>query len=66
MRRILAAAALAAAVATPATAYASHHGSCGGVVDVDCSGYYCVMDCFVSECTLWLDPTHNPHAAFCL
>ena len=65
MRRLLAVAAVtAAAFALPAPAAQAY--SCGGVVDYDCTGWWCSLDCFGGECTLWLDPLHDPHSARCL
>ena len=68
MRRVLAAAlATAAVLVLPATARAAESSrECGGVLDVDCTGYFCRMDCWYGECLLWVDPLHNPHSALCL
>ena len=68
MRRLLAATVLAAATVAPTTANANHYWrECGGVVDYECRGSVCRMDCFpAQDCLLWLDPTHNLQAAFCI
>ena len=64
MRRLLAAAAVtAAALALPAPAHAY---ACGGLVDVNCTGTWCRLDCFSGPCTLWLDPLRSPHSALCI
>ena len=64
MRRALAAAVVAAAAfAVPGTATAY---DCGGIVDVQCYGRYCSMDCFGGDCLLWVDARHDPHSAVCV
>ena len=60
MKRVLVAAAIAAAALTaPGTAHASWlGGDCDGAVDVDCRGGTCVedeLDCGMKRCTLWVD-----------
>lgn len=68
MRRLLAATAAAAAVLTaPLAADASHFDRpCGGVLDVNCFGVTCSMDCFGYECLVWVDARHDPHSAVCV
>ena len=67
MRRLLALVASAAAIAAvPATAEASHYDrACGGVVDYECTGWVCSLDCFPRDCRVWLDPFHDPQTAQC-
>lgn len=66
MRRLLAAAAVTAtALAAPAQALA-YDRTCGGVLDYECNGTVCSLDCFPRECLLWVDPLHNPHSAVCV
>jgi hypothetical protein len=65
MRRLLATAAIAAAVFVPATAHADSR-SCGGVVDIDCSGYVCPTDCWQRDCLVWVDVFHNANTAQCV
>jgi len=68
MRRMLAVAAVAAAfAAAPNAASATHYDrQCGGVVDIECRGTVCPMDCFGSDCLIWLDPFHSPFSAVCV
>lgn len=69
MRRLLAVAAVSAALAAaPATAGTGieYDRTCGGVVDYECNGTVCSLDCFPRECLVWLDPFHNPHLAQCV
>jgi hypothetical protein len=70
MRRLFAIAAATAALAVPATAATagtpSYDRVCGGVVDYSCRGWVCSLDCFYRECTVWLDPLHDPQLARCL
>lgn len=64
MRRLLATAVTAAAFAAPLSAAEAY--TCGGVVDVRCSGTVCPMDCFPRECLVWVDPLHSPFTAVCV
>jgi hypothetical protein len=67
MRRLLAAAVASAALVVPATAArAAYYRACGGVVDYQCNGSTCSLDCFPRPCLAWLDPNHNPHLAVCV
>ncbi|HWL38511.1 MAG TPA: hypothetical protein VNQ77_20150 [Frankiaceae bacterium] len=67
MRRLLAAAAVAAAFAAPASAGPEPYDrTCGGVLDYECNGTVCPMDCFPRECLVWLDPFHSPFTAQCV
>ncbi|HEV2891096.1 MAG TPA: hypothetical protein VGX28_12045 [Frankiaceae bacterium] len=69
MRRLLAVAAVAAAFAAPAvpaTAAVEYDRTCGGVVDYECNGRVCPMDCFPRQCLVWLDPFHNQFTAQCV
>lgn len=65
MRRLLALAATAAVLATPLAANA-YDRTCGGMVDMECNGTVCPMDCFARECYLWLDLLHNRTTAQCV
>ena len=57
MRLLATAVAVAAAAAFPATAHATHYPrECGGTVDVMCWKRRCPMDCFLFDCTVWIDP----------
>ena len=67
IRRLLAVGLTAAAlVSVPAAAPASAARDCGGVLDYDCWGVVCSLDCFYIYCTVWVDPLHNPHSALCI
>lgn len=66
MRRLLAIAAVASAFAVSPAQAGHYDRQCGGIVDAECRGYWCVMDCFSGDCLVWLDPQHNPHTAQCL
>lgn len=67
MRGLLAVAAVAAAfVAAPADAGIEYYRTCGGVVDYECNGTVCSLDCFPRQCLLWLDPLHTPQLATCV
>lgn len=67
MRRLLAAAVAAAAFAAPTPASATHYTrECGGVLDIECRGRVCPMDCFVLDCLVWVDPLHSPFTAVCV
>ena len=67
MRRLLAAALMTAAVsALPAPASAYHYTrTCGGIVDAQCRGWVCSLDCFYRGCLLWVDPLQEPQLALC-
>ena len=65
MRRLLAAAAVAAAFAAPTPALA-YDRTCGGVLDIECHGTVCPMDCFPGDCLVWVDPLHSPFTAVCV
>jgi hypothetical protein len=67
MRRLLAALATVAALASPA--YAGHYPrECGGVLDVECSGRVCPFgtDCWTRDCLVWVDPLHDDTLAQCV
>lgn len=67
MRLLLAATAVAAAFAVPTAAHATHYTrACGGVLDVECRGRTCPMDCFTNDCLVWVDPLHSPFTAVCV
>ena len=68
MRRLLAAAVVAAATLAPATAHADHYWrECGGAVDYECRGSVCRLDCFPpQDCLIWLDPFHDRQSAVCI
>lgn len=66
MRRLLAAAALAAAFAAPAPAAVAYDFRCGGVLDTRCNGTVCAIDCVTHECLVWVDPFHTPYRAVCV
>lgn len=68
MRRLLAVAALAAAFVSPSAAQAAVEfgRDCGGVLDLQCHGRVCHMDCFAYDCLVWLDPLHDPFTAVCV
>ncbi|HEX8003359.1 MAG TPA: hypothetical protein VF519_11765 [Mycobacteriales bacterium] len=67
MRRLLALAAVTAALAAPlAPAAVAYDRYCGGVLDYECTGWTCSLDCFYRDCTVWLDPLHDPLWARCL
>ncbi len=67
MRRLLAAATLAAAAVAPASAQATHYSrECGGVLDIQCSGWVCPTDCWTRDCLVWIDPLHNSQTALCV
>jgi hypothetical protein len=67
MRRLLLAAVTAAALAPlPANAAIRYDRPCGGIVDAQCAGWTCSLDCFPRQCLVWLDPQHNPHLAVCV
>jgi hypothetical protein len=68
MRRLLVAAAVAAAVVSPvAPASASrYYRSCGGVVDYQCEGWVCPTDCWYRDCLVWVDARHDPMLAVCV
>lgn len=65
MRRLLAAAAVAATVAMPASAFA-YDRTCGGLVDTECHGWVCPTDCWQVDCQVWVDALRNPMTALCL
>ena len=65
MRRLLAVAATAAALAAvPTAAHAAR--TCGGAVDYQCTGTVCPTDCWQRSCLVWIDPLHNPNTAQCV
>ena len=66
MRRLLAVVVAAAALASPAAPATAFERYCGGVVDYDCRGWICSLDCFYRDCDVWLDPLHDPQLARCL
>lgn len=66
MRRLLAAAVTAAALAAPAQAAVVYDRDCGGALDYQCNGWHCSLDCFRDPCLVWIDATHNPHSALCV
>lgn len=64
MRRLLATVLAAAAVSlVPAPAQAV---TCGGVVDIDCTGTTCPTDCFTGDCLVWVNALRNPMTALCI
>ena len=65
MRRLLALSALAAVAVLPSAAHA-YDRACGGIVDAQCNGWTCSLDCFPRTCLVWLDPMHSPHSAVCV
>ena len=66
MRRLLAVAAVAAAFVAPSTAHAGYPRECGGILDIECHGTVCPMDCFPRECLVWVDVLHNANTAQCV
>jgi hypothetical protein len=67
MRRLLAATAIAAAFAAPATAHAAEYWrECSSTVDLECSGRVCPTDCWTRDCLVWVDPFHNSNTAQCV
>jgi len=67
MRRLLLVAAAAAVLAPlPANANVWYDRPCGGIVDAECAGWTCSLDCFPRQCLVWLDPLHNPQSAVCV
>lgn len=65
MRRLLAVTLTAATFAAPA-ATATHHGECGGIVDIECTGRVCPTDCWTRDCAVWVDPLHDEVLAQCV
>ena len=65
MRRLFAVAAVAAALVVPASAHAYSRG-CGGMVDMQCSGWVCPTDCWQRDCYVWIDLQHDAQTAQCL
>lgn len=64
MRRTLAATLAAAAVSlVPQPAHAV---TCGGVVDIQCTGTTCPTDCFTGDCLVWVNALRNPMTALCI
>ena len=63
MRRLLAVAAVAAALAAPAHAY---YRECGGMVDMECRGRVCPTDCWDRDCFVWIDVRHDSNTAQCI
>jgi hypothetical protein len=67
MRRLLAATAIAAAFAAPATASAAQYWrECGGTVDRQCRGTVCPTDCWTRDCLVWVDVLLNSNTAQCV
>jgi hypothetical protein len=66
MRRLVAVAAAAVALTVPVTAAHAYDRQCGGIVDTECHGVVCPMDCFGRECLLWIDVLHSPVTAVCV
>ena len=68
MRLLLAGAAVVAAFAAPAALAGPTHyeRTCGGILDAECRGTTCPMDCFTNDCLVWVDPLHSPFSALCL
>jgi hypothetical protein len=66
MRRLLAVAATAAALAAPLTPIAASAAECGGVLDYECTGWVCPTDCWYRECLVWVDPLHDEVLAQCV
>lgn len=69
MRRMFALAAVIAAVAAPAVparAAVVYDRECGGILDAQCQGRVCPMDCFSNPCLVWIDPLHSPFSAICV
>lgn len=66
MRKLLVLAATAAALATPAAMPAAQAYSCGGMVDMNCSGWVCPTDCWQRSCWIWVDLMHNSNTAQCV
>lgn len=65
MRRLIAVAVVAVAAFAPMNAFA-YDRACGGILDTECHGVTCPMDCFDHDCLVWLDPMHSPRTAQCL
>lgn len=66
MRRLLAAVALAGAALAPVPAHAAYSRTCGGILDTECHGTVCPMDCFPRDCLVWIDLLHSPFTAQCV